>query len=66
MNWNIEGAAVRGLYLDIFAFRGKVTESRIGYGGGVKHTVKLDEPIEVFGAVREIIIIGSKDTWEIA
>ena len=44
MNWNLEGLAVEGGYLDgDQPVRGKVTLSRVCYGGGVSHHIELDE-----------------------
>ena len=48
--WHLEGMKVWGTYLDLFPVGGTVTESRVKYGGKVCHTVKLNSPIEVFGA----------------
>jgi len=44
MNWNLEGLNVEGGYLDgDQPVRGKVTLSRVCYGGGVSHHIELDE-----------------------
>jgi hypothetical protein len=43
--WNLEGMTVTGTYLDDFLVTGKVESSRVAYGGSVKHTVVLDEPL---------------------
>jgi len=44
MNWNLEGLIVEGGYLDgDQPVRGKVTLSRVCYGGGVSHHIELDE-----------------------
>lgn len=42
--WNLEGMRVKGLYLsgDV-PVSGKVTLSRVEYGGNVSHHVKLDK-----------------------
>ena len=55
--WILEGKRVRGLYLEQFPVEGIVTESRVTYGGGVKYTVALDTPMEVYGAMRESVNI---------
>jgi len=44
--WNLEGMTVTGNYYDI-PVSGKVEMSRVAYGGGVKHTVVLDKPIQM-------------------
>ena len=60
MQWNLEGMQVYGTYLDSIPVSGMVTLSRVQYGGDVCHTVQLDEPITVYGAVRERVIITHK------
>lgn len=59
MIWNLESKRVIGNYLgeDSRPVIGLVTESRVAYGGTVKHTVQLDKPINVFGSVRERVIL---------
>jgi hypothetical protein len=59
--WNLEGMKVWGTYLNTFPVGGTVTESRVKYGGKVCHTVKLNSPIEVFGAIRETVILEHSD-----
>jgi len=63
MTWYLEGKHVKGLYLGDIPVSGTITESRVAYGGSVKHTVLLDEPIVVYGTRRETIILGSSDTF---
>lgn len=43
--WNLEGLCIEAKYLDEFLVSGKVESSRIAYGGKVKHTVVLNEPL---------------------
>lgn len=57
MNWNLEGLNVTGTYLDQFPVSGKVELSRVKYGGGIVHTVVLDKSINVYGAIRERVIV---------
>ena len=57
MQWNLEGMQVYGMYLDDIPVSGMVTLSRVQYGGKVCHTVQLNEPITVYGAVRERVIL---------
>jgi hypothetical protein len=45
------------MYLGQFPVTGIVRESRVRYGGRVSHTVELENPVEVFGAVRESVIL---------
>lgn len=47
MNWNYEGLKVTGMYMGEFPVTGRVESSRVKYGGGVQHTVVLDEPIKL-------------------
>ena len=55
--WILDGARVRGLYLETFPVEGVVIDSRVCYGGGVKYTIALDTPMEVYGALRETVNI---------
>ena len=55
--WNLEGQYVTGLYLQKFPVSGEVINSRVKYGGSVQHTVKLSKPIEVFGAIKLIVLL---------
>lgn len=45
MSWNLEGLAVEANYLDIPVV-GKVTLSRVKYGGGISHHVELFNSIK--------------------
>jgi len=60
--WNLEKCRVTGNYMGIAPVAGMVTESRVKYGGSVCHTVELDTPITVFGAIRDRVIL---DNWEV-
>ena len=57
MMWNYEGMEVTGVYMDTFHVVGRVELSRVAYGGRVKHTVVLEDSIDVFGAVRDRVIL---------
>jgi len=46
MDWILEGQEVSGTYHNQ-RFEGRVTESRVAYGGRVLHTVELTYPIEL-------------------
>jgi hypothetical protein len=61
MSWNREGQKVVGIYLNSYTVMGKVESSRVKYGGTVQHTVVLFQPIEVFGAVRDRVLLDEKD-----
>jgi hypothetical protein len=54
-NWILEGQRIRGMYLETFPVEGVVVESRVTFGSGVKHTIALDTPIEVYGSMRETV-----------
>ena len=58
--WNLEGMTVFGNYMGEFPIRGTVSLSRVTYGGGVSHHVKLDTPINVYGAERDVVIMEHK------
>lgn len=64
--WNFENHYVTGKYLNHFPVSGVVELSRVAYGGGVKHTVVLDEPIEVYGETRERVILEHSEIQTIA
>lgn len=60
MEWNLENLVVEGRYLGDIPIRGKVMLSRVQYGGEVSHHILLDKPIEVYGSVRETVIVEHK------
>lgn len=66
MSWNLEGLRVWGMYLDQFPINGKVVLSRVKYGGGVQHTVVLEDPITVFSAVRQRILLDHENVTRVA
>ena len=59
MSWNLENLVVEGLYMGDpeFPICGKVNLSRVMYGGRVSHHITLDQPITVFGAIRDSVIV---------
>jgi hypothetical protein len=57
MSWILEGMTVTGKYMSIIPVKGKVELSRVAYGGEVKHTLVLDNPIRVYDAVRDRVIL---------
>lgn len=61
MNWQREGQRVEAVYLDQFPIAGVIEDSRVAYGGRVKHLVVLDQPIEVYGAVRDRVILEESE-----
>jgi len=60
-NWNLEGLHVTGNYMGEFPVTGIVTLSRVKYGGGVQHTVVLDEQIQVYSAMRERVLLDHEN-----
>jgi hypothetical protein len=57
MSWNLEGLKIEATYLETFPVVGVVELSRVAYGGRVHHTVVLDHPINVYGSMRDRVII---------
>jgi hypothetical protein len=64
--WNYEGLVVSGQYLDSIPVRGRVELSRVKYGGEVCHTIKLEEPIEVYGRVTDRLILDQKQIEQVS
>ncbi len=62
--WNKEGQRVAGVYLGAYTVSGLVTESRVRYGGSVQHTVKLDEPVVVFGRSADVLLLDDTDLFQ--
>ena len=58
MKWDLTGERINGLYMGLFPYTGTVESSRVKYGGGVQHTVVVDEPFKVYGEVRERILVS--------
>jgi hypothetical protein len=53
----LDGMRVIGMYLGDYAVSGTVRLSRVRYGGSMSHHVTLDNPINVFGEIRESVIL---------
>jgi hypothetical protein len=60
-DWILEGQRVRAEYHGMFPVVGTVTESRVTYGGAVKHTVTLDTPEMIYGALRDTLLFYTED-----
>ena len=63
--WNLEGMQVKGTYLEEVEVSGKVTLSRVCYGGDVQHHIKLDRGITAVGGrvnrpAGDVIILSHK------
>jgi hypothetical protein len=63
--WNLENLRVSGKYMDEFPITGKVRVSRIKYGGGVSHHIDLDTPINVYGSIRESVVVNHSDIEQV-
>ena len=64
-NWNLEGLHVNGLYMGIFPISGRVELSRVKYGGGVQHTVVLDQTVQIYGQVRDRLLLDHENVTRI-
>jgi hypothetical protein len=65
MNWILEGKRIVGRYMQEYHVTGVVKESRVAYGGRVKHQVKLDNPIVVFGAERDYVSLDETEIQQV-
>lgn len=61
MNWNLEGLKVEGLYMGEIPVAGVVELSRVKYGGTVSHHLQLDAPVEVYGAIRDRVMLDHRE-----
>ena len=66
MQWQLEGFRVNGRYMNQFDVSGVVELSRVKYGGTISHHVVLDQPITVYGAVRDRVILEHKEISKIS
>lgn len=66
MSWNLENLRVKAVYLETFPVQGVVELSRVAYGGRVVHTVILDNPITVFGALRDRVIVENESIQQVS
>ena len=60
-NWNLEGLRVTGLYMGVFPISGRVELSRVKYGGGIQHTVVLDQSVQIYGQVRDRLLLDHEN-----
>ncbi len=56
----LDGKRVIGMYMGDIAVSGVVRLSRVAYGGRMSHHVDLDNSINVFGAVRDSVILEAE------
>jgi len=66
MQWNLENLNVTAVYLDSIPVVGKVTLSRVKYGGEVSHHIALASPITVYGTVRDSVIVDHRNIQTIS
>jgi hypothetical protein len=57
MAWNLEGLRIEATYLDEFPVVGRVSLSRVAYGGSVNHHVQLDNSMMIYGNNRDTVIV---------
>ncbi len=57
----LDGSRVVGMYMGDIAVSGTVDMSRIAYGGMLSHHVVLDNPVNVYGRVRDRVILEDKE-----
>lgn len=65
MNWNLEGLHVTGMYMGDFPCAGRVELSRVKYGGGIQHTVALDQPLSVYSHTRDRVLLDHENVVRI-
>ena len=68
--WNLTGMQVKGNYLGDIEVAGKVTLSRVEYGGNVSHHIKLDKAFDAgYGNIRraagDVVIVDHKYITEV-
>lgn len=61
MKWNLEGYHVSAIYLENNYVNGTVIESRVVYGGDVRHTLLLDRPAVVHGTKLTHVVLNHDD-----
>lgn len=60
MNWDLTGMTVWARYLDEIDICGRVESSRVKLGGDVQHTVVLNDPLLIYGQLRDRVLIENK------
>ena len=66
MSWNLEGLRVTGMYMGEYPVAGRVVLSRVKYGGGIQHTVVLDNPLALRWAVRDRVLLDHENVVRVA
>ena len=57
----LDGQRVIGMYMGDYVVSGTVRLSRVKYGSGMAHHVTLDNPITIFGTVRDSIMLDETE-----
>lgn len=63
--WDLTGKSVVVNYVDTFKVSGIVRESKMMYGGSVRHYINLDVPVKVFGSERDSVVVDAAQVLEI-
>lgn len=66
MGWNLEGMVVWARYLDEYDVCGRVESSRVKYGGEVQHTIVLSTPINIYGQLRDRVLVEHKSVTRVS
>jgi hypothetical protein len=66
MGWNLEGMVVWARYLDEYDVCGRVESSRVKYGGEVQHTIVLSTPINIYGQMRDRVLVEHKSVTRVS
>ena len=61
LTWDRTGQTIEFKYLELFPAKGTVAETRVMYGGDLKHTVELDDPIIVWGQIRTQVLVKESE-----
>ena len=59
--WNLEGWLLVGRYLGNVPVEGICVMSRVKYGGDVDHHIQLSKPVEVYGTLRDHVILHAEE-----
>ena len=62
---SLVGKKVLGMYLGQFAVSGTVVLSYEQYGGSMRHEVTLDQPVVVYGELRDRALLVAPEVLQI-
>lgn len=64
--WQRNGQRIRFVYSgDDRVYSGVVERSRVKYGGVVQHSVRLDDPVIIYGTERETLLVDEPEVLEV-